>query len=99
MDLCTRVKLNTTKTKGILGIRTQGVYKQVGPKNIHLPFHFLSLGFEKKVSPPSLYLAALILPSLRHQSFTRHVIWWLSKQETRGSMDLSMVWLEIVDQE
>jgi hypothetical protein len=55
MDLCISVKLDAIKTKGILGICTQGVFNYVWTQNIHFSFHFLSLGFwESELSPPSL---------------------------------------------
>jgi hypothetical protein len=49
MDLYISAESDAIKTKGILGIRTQGVFKHVWTQNIHFPFHFLSLGLRERI--------------------------------------------------
>jgi hypothetical protein len=69
------VRIIMFKTKGHKGIFTQGVYKWVWAKNIHLCWNFLSLGL--RIQAPLLLLSThRLLPLSRHDCVLARSKYW-----------------------
>jgi hypothetical protein len=72
--------------KGILGIRTQGVFKYVWTQNIHFSFHFLSLGLRERVLS-SLFLGpppSSLFMSSKHSKIMQLAAWQARNKWKKG---------------